>query len=80
MNKESAGTAISKDDQVIQLSANQTSPSLARPEDWTITKPDDVPEVAGHGQHGRTRSQYRRLLKQAGDKLGRSAPVDGLGE
>jgi hypothetical protein len=76
----SPNVMIARDGELLQPSANQLSPTLARPNDFRINPSGNEPEVPLHNQHGRTRSQYRRLLKQAGDKLGRSTPVDGLGE
>jgi hypothetical protein len=51
-------------DQKIELTRQQTNPYLARPEDFTISEPDEIASrpTPFHGQCGDTQREYKRLL------------------
>lgn len=59
--------------QLIRLTSQQQNPGAARPEDFTVTKSEDVRFTPGHGQCGDTRSEYDALLREC-KATGRGAP------
>jgi hypothetical protein len=55
---------MNKNNEKIEQTAQQSNPYLARPEDFTISEPDEIDSRSTpfHGQCGDTQREYDRLL------------------
>lgn len=61
-------------DELIQLSPQQSNPGSARASDFTVNQ-GPLP-VAGHGQHGQTRAEEARMIREGLNTLGKSPSVE----
>jgi hypothetical protein len=58
---------------MIEPTEAQFSPGLARPEDFEVSTPDQIARtVPGHGQRGKDKKEYNRLLQEAFAEPGKS--------
>jgi hypothetical protein len=63
-----------KDHSKIELSSNQMTPGDALAPEFVVLTPDQgiTAEVPSHGQHGRSKSDHRKLLQKSAADRGKS--------
>jgi hypothetical protein len=61
---------------IVELSDAQSNPYLATGQDFEVTSGDEAPATPFHGQCGKSKSEYKRLVAQGAKKANASSYAD----